>query len=133
MCNVSPPDNIDELVDQFIKLRDKLDAADKAHKEKTATAREYRMLLEAKLLERLNDIGGQSVKTEHGTVYRSTKKSATMADGELFRNFVRSMELFDLVDWKANANAVADYIEQNNVPPPGINYSTHFTVGVRRS
>jgi hypothetical protein len=127
------PDNIDDLVNQFVTLRDKVKASDDAHKEKTRNARDYLEALGAKLLERLNEVGGTSVKTEHGTVYRSTKRSASIADGELFRSFVQAHELFDLVDWRANANAVDDYIKENEVPPPGVNFSTQFTIGVRRA
>lgn len=130
---MTAPDNIDDLVDQFIKLRDRLKAADDVHKEKTKEAREYKEQLEAKMLARLTEIGVDSAKTKSGTVYRSTKKSASIADGSVFRNFVQEHEAFDLVDWKANAPAVEDYIKENNVPPPGVNYSTTFTVGVRRS
>lgn len=127
------PDNIDELVGQYVTLRDKIKASDDAHKEKTRDAREYLEALNGKLLERLNEVGGDSVKTKHGTAYRSTKRSATIADGDVFRTFVRERELFDLVDWRANALAVEDYIQENEAPPPGINFTTVFTVGVRRA
>ena len=127
------PDNMDELVEQYVTLRDKIKASDDAHKEKTRDARDYLEALNGKLLERLNEVGGDSVKTKHGTAYRSTKRSATIADGDLFRTFVREQEQFDLVDWRANALAVADYIEEHEAPPPGINFSTIFTVGVRRA
>lgn len=131
--HVELPDNIDDLVHQYVTLRDKLRDADDKHKEKTKNAREYLEQLNSKLLERLNDVGGQSVKTEHGTVYRTTKKTASLADGAAFREFVKEHELFDLVDWRANANAIDDYIKENNAPPPGVNFSQHFQVGVRRS
>ena len=127
------PDNMDELVEQYVTLRDKIKASDDAHKEKTRDARDYLEALNGKLLERLNEVGGDSVKTKHGTAYRSTKRSATIADGDLFRTFVREQEQFDLVDWRANALAVADYIEEHEAPPPGVNFSTIFTVGVRRA
>ncbi len=130
---VALPENVDQLVDQFIRLRDKLKEVDDAHKEKTRAARQHKELLEAKLLERLNDLGGDSVKTAHGTVYRTTRRSATIADGDTFRQYVITNAEFDLVDWKANANAVDDYIKNNTAPPPGINFSTAFTVGVRRA
>jgi hypothetical protein len=133
MVEIDLPDNIDELVGQYVKLRDKLKEAEDAHKNKTRNAREYLDLLNAKLLQRLNEVGGEGVKTKHGTVYRTTKKSASIADGGAFKTFVQQNRLFDLVDWKANANAVADYIDEKEAPPPGINFSTHFTVGVRRS
>ena len=133
MVEVDLPDNVDELVRQYVALRDKLKEAEDAHKNKTSNAREYLDLLNAKLLERLNAVGGEGVKTKHGTVYRTTKKSASIADGGAFKTFVQQNKMFDLVDWRANANAVADYIDENQAPPPGVNFSTHFTVGVRRA
>lgn len=129
---VKLPENIDELVDQYVRLRDKLKAADEAHKEKTKDAKAYLDQLNGRLLERLNDVGGESVKTPHGTVYRTTRRSATIADGDTFRKYVIDNEQFDLVDWKANANAVDDFIKEQGVQPPGVNYTQAYTVGVRR-
>jgi len=130
---VQLPENIDELVGQYVKLRDKIKEADDAHKEKTKNARAYLELLNGRLLERLNDVGGDSVKTPHGTVYRTTRRSASIADGETFRQYVIENEQFDLVDWRANANAVDDFIKEQGVQPPGVNFSQAYTVGVRRS
>jgi hypothetical protein len=127
------PDTIDELVNQMVKTRDKLKEADDAHKEKTKIARDYKERLEAALLAKLNEVGGESVKTAHGTVYRTTRRSATIADGSVFREYVIQESAFDLVDWKANANAVDDFIKNEGTPPPGVNYSTAYTVGVRRA
>jgi hypothetical protein len=131
--NVIPPENIDELVAQYVKLRDKLKEADDAHKEKTKTARAYLEQLNGKLLDRLNELGGESVKTASGTAYRTTRRTATIADGGTFRAYVIDNEQYDLVDWRANAVAVGDYIAEHEAPPPGVNFSTAFTVGVRRS
>jgi hypothetical protein len=133
LTQVKLPDNIDDLVNQYVRLRDKLKEADDAHKAKTKSARAYLDLLNTKLLERLNDVGGESVKTPHGTVYRTTRRSATIADGDVFRQYVIANEQFDLVDWHANATAVGDFITENGAQPPGINFSQAFTVGVRRS
>lgn len=127
------PDTIDALVEQMVKTRDKLKEADDAHKEKTKIARDYKERLEAALLAKLNEVGGESVKTAHGTVYRTTRRSATIADGGVFREFVIGNDAFDLVDWKANANAVDDFIKNEGTPPPGINFTTAYTVGVRRA
>ena len=85
------------------------------------------------MLERLNDLGGDSVKTPHGTAYRTARRSATIADGDVFRKYVIDNQMFDLVDWRANAGAVDDFINDNGSQPPGVNYSVAYTVGVRRS
>lgn len=127
------PENIDDLVAQFVRLRDRLKEADDAHKARTKPARDHLDALSGKLLERLNDLGGESVRTASGTVYRTTRRSATIADGEAFRHFVIVSEAFDLVDWRANAAAIDDFVKSEGSLPPGVNFTTAFTVGVRRA
>lgn len=126
------PGNIEEMVGQYVKLRDGLKKADEEHKKKTATARAYLTALDGGLLAKLNEIGGENVKTAVGTVYRTTRRSAVIRDGDAFRSYVINNDEFDLVDWRANAGAVDDFIKSNQVPPPGVDFSTTFTVGVRR-
>ena len=127
------PESIEAVVEQYVRLRDKIKEADDAHKEKLKTAKEYLKVLDGALLSKLNDIGGESVKTANGTVYRTTRRSASIADGEAFRQFVLNNEAFDMVDWRANANAVEDFIKSEGSQPPGVNYSVTYTVGVRRA
>jgi hypothetical protein len=126
------PGNIEDMVGQFVKLRDAIKKADDEHKKKLAGAKAYQQALEGALLAKLNEIGGENVKTGMGTVYRTTRRSAVIRDGDAFRSYVINHDEYDLVDWKANANAVDDFIKSNKVPPPGVDFSTAFTVGVRR-
>jgi len=46
--------------------------------------------------------------------------------------FVVDNNKFELLDRRANATAVKDYVAANNVLPPGCNLSAICTVGVRR-
>lgn len=127
------PDKLDDCVDQYVKLRDAIAAADERHKTKTAPHREYLELLGGAMRDRLTEAGVDSAKTSAGTVYKTIKKSATVADGAVFRQFVVENSAFDLVDMRANAPAVAEYVGNNGgVAPPGLNYSTRVEVGVRR-
>jgi len=127
------PEDFDTIVAQFIKLRDAMKAKEEKFKEEIAPAKAYKEALENKLLEKLNEIGGDSVKTGHGTVYRTSRKSASISDAGVFRSFVIGEGNYDLVDWRANAAAIADFIANNDTPPPGVNYSVNYTVGVRRA
>jgi hypothetical protein len=131
--HVDIPANIEELVRQYVLLRDKVREAEDAHKAKLKDAKEHLEKLNNTLLERLNQLGGESVKTASGTVYRTTKRSASIKDGAIFRQFVIDNALYELVDWRANANAVDDFIQDQKAPPPGVDFSTTYTVGVRRS
>lgn len=128
------PATLDAMVDQFVRLRDKIKEADDAHKEKLAPAKEYKDQLEAAILEKLTETGLESAKTKFGTAYKTIKKSATVADGAAFREFVIGEAEYDLVDWRANAVAVSNYLDAHEGElPPGLNYGTFVSVGVRRA
>jgi hypothetical protein len=129
----APVASFEVLVDRYVKLRDRLKEVDDAHKEKTKPAREMLEQMNGQLLDMLNKAGGDSMKTKAGTVYRTSKKSATIADGAEFRRFVIGGEHWDLVDWRANATAIQVFADENNSMPPGVNFTQHYVVGVRRA
>ena len=129
----TPTVDIAKRVAQYIALRDEIKKRDDGHKEAMRPLRDLLDKLNGTLLEHLNSVSGNSVRTDAGTVYRSEKKSASLADPEAFMRYVIANEEWDLMDRKANVTAVADYIAENGVQPPGVNYSTTFQVGVRRS
>lgn len=128
-----PSLDIDKRVSQYIQLRDMIKREDDAHKERMKPKRELLERLNGVLLELVNQAGGNGVRTDYGTVYRTEKKSASIADGDAFMRFVIGNEAWDLLDRKANVTAVQDFIEENKAPPPGINFNTTFVVGVRRA
>ena len=123
---------MDKRIEQFIKLRDKIKEIEDRHKEELAPYNEAREQLEGLFLEHLNNTGSDKVGTEAGTVYRSEKKSAPLADKAAFWTFVVSQGLWDMLDYKANPTQVDEYIKKTGSPPPGVNFSTRHTVGVRR-
>jgi hypothetical protein len=125
---------IHKRIAQFIKLRDKIEEIKKAHEEELKPYTEALIKLNATLLELLNENGGDSVTVRGvGTVYRSTKRSASIADGGEFRRFIIGGELWELVDWKANAAQIAEFIKKEKTMPPGVNMSSVITIGVRRA
>lgn len=129
----APTVDINKRVDQYVKLRDHIKQLDDEHKEKMKPFKETLEKLNAVLLDHLIKINGDSVRTEAGTVYRTAKKSASLADPDAFMRFVIGNEAWDLLDRKANVTAVADFIEENQETPPGVNFTTTYVVGVRRS
>jgi hypothetical protein len=128
----APSTDVNVRINQYVSLRDKIKALDQAHKEKMAPFREMLDTLGGVLLDHLKNISADSVATPSGTVYKTVKNSASIADGKAFWDYVHTNEEWDLIDKKANVNAVQDFIEQHNAPPPGINFSSMITVGVRR-
>ena len=128
----TPTVDISKRVGQYVKLRDEIKRLDDEHKLKMKVFRETLEKLNGVLLAHLNTINGESVRTDLGTVYRTEKKSASLADPDAFMRFVIDNEAWDLLDRKANVVAIADYIKEESSAPPGVNYSSRFEVGVRR-
>ena len=125
--------DIAKRVEQYVRLRDMIKAKEDEHKKAIKPLKDTLEQLNSVLLAHLNGINGQSVATENGTVYRTEKKSASLADAQAFMDFVVANQAFDLIDRKANVMAVEEFIKENTAPPPGVNFSSTFVVGVRRS
>jgi hypothetical protein len=131
--NLTPPTEINALVKQYVQLRDKVKEVDDAHKAKTKPMKDYLERLNNALLDQLITVGGESVKTEYGTAYKTVKRSASIADGEVFRGFVIENRAWDIADWRANAPAVEAFLSEHQILPPGVNLSSVTVVGVRRA
>jgi len=130
---VPSPLQLDKMIQSYIALRDRKRAIEAKHKEELAPYTKVMEEIEGKMLTHMQKSGSNSVNTDAGTAYKTTKLSATIRDGAAFRQWVVETGSYAVVDWRANANAVFEYIEDNGgVVPPGVNASTRVTVNFRR-
>jgi hypothetical protein len=120
-------------VTSYVELRDEIACLDKAHKERMAPLRQELDEKNAALVETLGVVGAESVRTAAGTVYRLTKRSASIADPAAFWDYVLTNEDWDLLDRRVNLSAATEYVNEHQKPPPGVNYSTYYEAGVRRA
>lgn len=118
---------------QYVAVRDKIKEIGERHSEELKPFVELQNDLTAWFTEELDRVGAQSVKSSEGTVYQSTRYSASLSDPKAFMDYVIGNSAFDLLDRKANSTAVRDFIEQHNSEPPGCKLSAIRTVGVRRA
>lgn len=121
------------LVKNYVAIRDRIKELNEAHDAAMKPYIEVQNALTAKLQEVLETADAQSIKTSEGTVYASTRYSASLADPKAFMDYVIENKQFDLMDRKANATAVRDFVEVKGSPPPGVNLSAIRTIGVRRA
>ena len=124
---------IDDLLGKYVQLRDKKAEIEKAHKAKVGQLTDVMKKIEAILLEHFNDTGSDSVKTSNGTAYKSIKTSVSVADRDIFLDFIRNNEAWAFLESRANKPAVEEYLEAHQELPPGINVSRVATVNIRRS
>ena len=126
------PPNVAKAIGQYVALRDRKRAIEAQHKEQLKPFTQVMDELEGKLLEYMQQIGSNSIATDLGTAYQITKQSATIKDGAAFREWIIGHQRFDLIDWRANAKHVFEYIVEHKVQPPGLNCNTMVSVGFRR-
>ena len=126
---------LDELVANYIKLRDKKSQLKKQYDEKVAKVDAVMDRMEAIILKTFQDSGIDSARTDAGTAYISTRTSATVGSREEFLSWVlqdpdeRSIFLENGV----SKVAVEQFKAANDDLPPGINFRSEVTVGVRRA
>jgi hypothetical protein len=125
--------SVNKRVDQYIQLRDKLKEMDKEHEERRKPLLDLQTVLSGWLTEFLEKTDGTAIKTKSGTVYLSTRYSASLADPEVFFQFVLANEAYELLDRRANSTACKDYVTEKGSLPPGVNLTAIKTVGVRRA
>ena len=123
---------VDKWVEKYILIRDKLRELEAEYKEKCKPFLEVQNLLEARMLEFLDQTGQTSAKTLNGMLIASTRHTATLSDPEAFMDYVVQAERYELLDRKANTTAVREYVKENKALPPGCNLSSFKRVSVQR-
>ena len=117
-----------EVVEKYIALRD-----EKAALKQQSNEIQAKMdVIEAKLLAAFQLVGVDSVKTAFGTAYTSTRSSASVADKEVFMDFVKDKGEWSLLEVRAAKLSVEQFKEIHGDLPPGLNWSETVVVNVRK-
>lgn len=124
---------LSELVAKYIELRDKKAQYKAEYDGKVARLDEVLEKIEATLLKTFETTGMDSVKTEFGTAYTSTRSSASVADPDAFMTYVISNEAWHLLEKRASKVGVEQYKDEHQDVPPGVNWRSERTVNIRRS
>jgi hypothetical protein len=125
---------LSDAVGLYVKLRDQKAKLKADYQELAAPVQQKMDKLEAKLLEVFNTTGMDSIKTEFGTAYTSTRTTASVADRDVFMDYVKAHEEWSLMEIRASASAIKQFQEASDGDlPPGINLAVERTVNIRRS
>lgn len=125
--------NITELVERYLKLRDKKADLKAEFDKKTEAINNALEMAENALLAFFNANGMDSASCPLGTAYKSTRTSATVADWDAALGFIRERELWNLLERRVAKKEVEAYVETEGDLPPGVNWRSDVTINVRRS
>ena len=126
-------EDIAKRVQQYVSVRDALRKLEDKYEAERKPLLDVQELLAGKLRAFMEGNNLENLKTEHGTCYTSTRWTTSLADPDIFMKFVIGNNKFDLLDRRANATAVKEYVQEHNELPPGCNLNAVQTLGVRRA
>jgi len=122
-----------DMIEKYIKLRDKKEEIQKLHTKQLEPYNAMMNLLEGQLLAQLNAAGLDSMRGDAGTAYRSTHTSVTVKDWKETFDFIRSKELWELLEARVSKTAAMTVMEETKLPIPGVQVRQTVTVRVQRS
>jgi hypothetical protein len=126
-------EDMEKRIQQFIAVRDFIKEQDDAHKAKMKDHRATLDRLTGLIQVFMDENKLENLKTKFGTAYTSVKRTASLADPDVFMNYVIENKAFDLLDRRANSTAVQAFVDKHKVLPPGCNLNSIANVGVRRA
>jgi hypothetical protein len=124
--------DMEKRAQQYVAVRDKIREMEARHEAELKGPKETLQKLGGIIQKFLDDNKLESLKTAAGTCYISTRWTASLKDADAFMRFVIDNEQFDLLERRASATAVKDYVADHNTLPPGVSLNALASVGVRR-
>jgi len=124
---------LSELVAKYIELRDRKAQVKAEFDEKAAKLDAALDQIEGALLKTFESAGMDSVKTEFGTAYTTLQTTASVADADVFRQFVKDHDAWEMMQARVSKSAVEQYKAVHGDIPPGVNWREERVVNVRRA
>jgi hypothetical protein len=122
---------LSELVERYISLRNKKRELKTTYEEQVAGIDTTLDKIEAKLLQVFDQTGMESVRTDFGTAYKSTRSSASVADRDLFMDHIKRHGDWQLLEVRCSKQAVEQFKDVNGDLPPGVNLRSEIVINVR--
>jgi hypothetical protein len=137
----------DVLVEKFVALRDKIAEIKKRQATELAKFNVVLATLEGWLLDELNTSKSQSIKTENGTFFRTTRMSVTVEKWTETLQWIKDHDAWDLLEARVSKtalDAVMKDLEQQvlagtlpntpgNLIVPGVKITKEQGLNVRRA
>lgn len=124
--------DLEDLVSQYIELRDKKSQVTAETKELVGKLDMKLDSLEVEILQQLNANGLESARTKAGTAYKKTSRFTNVAQWNDFFPWVQETGNWHMLTKAANKTAVLEYLDESEELPPGINLVSKIEVYINR-
>ena len=125
--------SIDKLTKAYVKIREKRAEISSKFKEEDENLVSQLDKIKKALLDYCKEHGVESVRTNAGLVYRSTRSRYWTSDWESMYKFILEHGVPEFFDKRLNQTNVKQFLEENpDLLPAGLNVDSEFTISVRR-
>lgn len=129
-----PKITVDTVVEAYVSTRAKI----KELEDQISELKAYQAKKEEWFEQQLKTAGAENMKTKHGTIYSTVFESCTVADADVFFDWVRGNQAWEFLERRVSKNPVLHLMGDReeggrpNPPPPGVNYVAVRKIGVRK-
>jgi regulator of sigma D len=124
----------DKLALAYIKMRDKRKELLVEYEKADAEIQVQMDMVEAELTKMCKELGADSIKTPHGTVYRTVRTSYQPNDWDNMYKFIMEHNVPQILQRRISTTNMKQFLDENpNLMPIGMNIDNKYTVTVRRS
>ena len=121
-----------DLVDKFVKLRDKIAELETAHKEAMKPYRAAMEKLDAALTGVLIESGANSLAFDTGTIFTTTVAKVTVEDWNATLDYIRANNAWDLLQSRVSTTQVQSIVNDTKRDVPGVAVRFDTNLSVRR-
>ena len=91
-------------------------------------------VVKSQLLELCNELGVSSLKTEYGTITRSTKTRYWTGDWSSMHSFLKEHDSLDLLERRIHQTNMKTFLnEYPDLHPPGLNADSHYSISITKN
>lgn len=132
MSEQTRPD-IEAIITKYLELRDAVEAINAKAKADAAVMKEAMSGIEAYMMKQAIETGQTNFGVKGvGTAFITTETHCSVADWGAVLDFAKANDMWDMLTKGVSKTVVAQYLERNEQLPPGINWSAHKVIQIRR-
>jgi len=126
---VDPPAS--QLIENYIKLRNKLKELNDAHKARMKPITAMMESLEASLMKEMERLDGSQIKAATGTAFTQVETSVTVQEWSKTLDYIKANGAWELLEARVAKGAAIAAMENSQQPIPGVNVSRVRVLRVR--
>jgi|TARA_R110002126_G_scaffold47983_1_gene134072 hypothetical protein len=125
---------VDSLVSTYLTIRREREKLAKKYEQEDAVFKEQMDRLEEAMLATCNQIGAETLRTEHGTIIKTLKENYVCGDWDNFKKYIIENDALELLQQRLSQTNFKEFLSTRGEEglPPGISTMREFKISVRK-